>query len=328
MTSYTFRRPAMYLNAGEIATIKGRLDREPWARAFDRLMDSAAVALDREPDPVQGDCADTSADRARLSRDCCAVRDLGLAFALTGEERYARRAAAYLIAWFGAMSPCFPSAPSVMDLCTTLPAMFYGVDLIWRSRGFTGEDKAHLAAWADELACDLEEKRPAPHDSAAGWALTFFAASALVVEDPRWFDLAFDGFRSSLAGQVEPDGRVTCQKGCAGGLSDALLALKALTCLAEVARHQGIDLYNAVADGRNLKTTYLRHVPFLLGDEAWPGSERSVGESHTELYEIAFRVWGDEAFAGVLRQRGRNACDGRILGPVALTHGVELTGVA
>lgn len=327
MTSYTFRRPAMYLNAEEIAAIKGRLSREPWARAFDRLMDSAAVAMDRAPDPIQGDYTVASADRARLSGDCCAVRDLGLAFALTGEERYARKAAAYLLTWAGAMSPRFPSAPSVMDLCATIPAMFYGVDLIWRSRGFTGEDKAHLAAWADELVCDLEEKPPAPHNPAAGWALNFFAASALVVEDPMRFDLAFDGFGPSLAGQVDPDGTISRQQGRAEGLRDSLLTLKALTCVAEIARHQGIDLYNAVVDGRSLKMACLRHIPFLLGDEVWPGSERSVGETHTELYEIAFRVWREAAFAEVLIRRGRNACDGRILGPVTLTHGADLTGI-
>ncbi|OGG46667.1 MAG: hypothetical protein A3F84_07435 [Candidatus Handelsmanbacteria bacterium RIFCSPLOWO2_12_FULL_64_10] len=324
MTSYTFRRPAMYLNASEIAAVKGRLGRQPWARAYDRLLDSAAVAMRRAPDPVRGDYA--PADRPRLFRDCSAVRDLGLTFALTGEEPYARKAAACLLTWSGAMSPRFPSPSSVPDLCAALAAMFYGVDLIWRSRGFTGEDKARLAAWADGLACDLKERSPAPCDPAAGWALTFFAASALVVEDPAWFDLAFDGFRPVLAAQIEPDGTVSRQQGRDEGLRDSLLTLKALTCVAEIARHQGIDLYNAGVDGRSLKAACLRHAPFLLRDEAWPGAERVVGESHAELYEIAFRVWGEAAFAEVLRRRGRNAWDGRILGPVVLTHGAELNG--
>jgi hypothetical protein len=202
--------------------------------------------------------------------------------------------------------------------------MSYGIDLIWRSRGFTGEDKAHLAAWADALACDLKERSPAPSDPAAGWALALFAASALVIEDPAWFDLAFGGFGPALAAQIDPDGAVSRQRGRAEGLRDSLLTLKAFTCVAEIARHQGVDLYNAEADGRSLKMACLRHVPFLLGDEAWPGAALVVGETHAELYEIAFRVWGEAAFARVLRRRGRNAWDGRVLGPVALTHGVEL----
>lgn len=320
--TYTFRRPAMFLNASEVAAVKGRLGRQPWARAFDRLLDSAAVTMNREPDPVRGDYA--PADLPRLSRDCPAIRDLGLAFALTGEAPYARKAAAYLLSWSDAMSPRFPSPSSIPDLCAPLAAMFYGVDLIWRSRGFTGEDKARLAAWADSLACDLKGKSPAPSDPAAGWALALFAAVALVVEDPAWFDLAFGGFGPALAAQIEPDGAVSRQWGRAGGLRDSLLTLKAFTCVAEIARHQGIDLYSAEADGRTLKTACLRHVPFLIGDEAWPGADRVVGETHAELYEIALRVWGERAFAQVLRQRGRNAWDGRILGPVALTHGVDL----
>jgi hypothetical protein len=69
----------MYLSAEEIAAIKDRVDREPWARGFDRLMDSAGVAMDREPDPVEGDYTAGGADaptavpirtaHARLVRD-------------------------------------------------------------------------------------------------------------------------------------------------------------------------------------------------------------------------------------------------------------------
>ena len=322
MSIYTFRHPALFLNAGEIEEVRNRLDREPWSRAFDRLIDSADAALRREPAPVEGEYVPEG--RSRLFRDCGAVRDLGLAFALTGEERYARRAAVYLLTWSGAMSPRFPSASGAADLCAALSALCYGVDLIWKARGVTGQDKNQIAQWADDLACDLEAK-PADFLAAASpWASLFFSAAALVVEDPRWFDVGFGGFTPLLPDLLEPDGVFRRQTGRPEGLQESLLTLKALTCLAEAARHQEIDLYNAEVDGRRLRTAFRRQAAFLSGREAWPGSDGMAGESHSETYEIAFRVWGDADFADVLRRRGRNAWDGRVLGPVVLTHGVEL----
>ena len=148
MPIYTFRHPALFLNAVEIEEVRNRPERAPWSRAFDRLIDSADAALLREPEPVEGEYVPEG--RSRLFRDCGAARDLGLAFALTGEERYARRAAVYLLAWSGAMAPRFSSASVAADLCAALSALCYGVDLVWKARGFTGQDKNQVARWGKE----------------------------------------------------------------------------------------------------------------------------------------------------------------------------------
>ena len=83
---------------------------------------------------------------------------MGLAYALRGEERFPRKIAHYILSWVEALTPRFPFESSVGDLGVAISAMYYGVDLVWRSRGFTDEDKYRLAMWADELACDLESK--------------------------------------------------------------------------------------------------------------------------------------------------------------------------
>ncbi len=319
MSAHTLRHPVMFLNAGELADIRNRLGREPWARAYGRLIDSAEAATRREPRPAAGEY--TQQCRAALFRDCGAVRDLGLAFALTGEERYARRAAAFLLAWSSDLSPRFPAPDVLPDLCAALSSLAYGVDLLWRARGFTDQDKNQVARWMDDLACDLETKTP--DLSAAPWARLLFASAAVVVEDPRWFEAAFGGFGALLAAVMEPGGIVRPEAGGGEELKDALLTLKSLTCLAEAARHQGIDLYNHESEGKCLRSAFLAHAPFLTGRAAWPGSAGTPWESHSEAYEIAFRTWGDEDFSGVLRTRGRNAWDGRVLGPVTLTHGAD-----
>ena len=328
--NWSFHHPRLFLNAEEIAEIKNRLNREPWAKAFDRLMDSASVAMDRKADPVEGEypvdptSSPQPAARSQLLRDCHAVRDMGLAYALTGEERFPRKIAHYILSWVEALTPRFPFESSVGDLCVAISAMYYGVDLVWRSRGFTDEDKYRLAMWADELACDLELKPIAFLDRPAGWVSVFYAASALAIEDPKWFDLAFDGFGPLIADRISSEGLMEYEKIGEDGLRASLFTLKSLTFIAVIARQQGIDFFNAEHRGRNLHIAFRRFVPFILDEETWHGSDESVGGLHSELYEIAYRVWGDPRFAQVLRRRGRNAFDGCILGPVLLTHGVEL----
>lgn len=320
MAAYAVHHPSLFLDTGELSRVRDRVGRDPWRRICDRVIDSADSALRRDPRPSGGEGAPEGL--IPLSRDAGAIRDLGLAFALTGEERYARRAASYLLAWSGGTPISFALADDLIPLCCALSAMSYGVDLLWRARGFTGQDKAQVARWMDDLVCELEPRRVSPRASI--WVRLVYASVAFVVEDTRWMDLAYGGLELLLREVLEPGGAIASHALERETLQDALLTLKGLAWLAEAARHQRINLHHLEHDRRSLRLAFKTHAPFLLGQTAWPGRQTPAWESHTEVYEIAHRAWPDPEFAEVLTVRGRNVWDGRVLGPVSLTHGAEM----
>lgn len=83
-----------------------------------------------------------------------------------------------------------------------------------------------------------------------------------------------------------------------------------MVTLAEIARNQGIDLYNyQTPSGSSLRKAMLAHVPYIVGERSWPHTTGDVSYPifHTVFvnsYEIAYAYLQEPAFLKVLNKAG------------------------
>lgn len=341
-----FVHPNMYLNAAEIEAIRAKVRDagDPvWRETQEALLRKCEGLLALESQPVSGqyqrvkppllgepppagpDGGPTHYERA--IRDCYAARDLGLAYALTGDERYAQKVLAFGQAWAEKMEPTWPDDyQSMREITRTLPALFYGVDLAWNSPSFNPEARKAIQDWAGTLAKNLAQIHVLATPDITGWDLNLFLAVGVVAEDRQWLDFVYnsntnpDTFQRLLPQLFNSEGELVFESRGPDQLQRSMQSLKSFVYTAEIALHQGVDLYNLEIDGRSLKKSLLHFAPFFTGEKKWPNLVPFRGwDQDACIYELAAHVWEDPAFRAVLKARGRKAYDWHILGPVSLT---------
>jgi hypothetical protein len=344
--------PSLFLNATEISEIRGVLHqkREPWYSVYQSLLKQCDGFLLVEPNPVKGrfvyrpplpllseamtGLAPGDADYMR--RDSRIVRDLGLGYALSGNEAYAQKAVAFVTAWAGAMQPAWPAdgkLEAAMAMNTSLPAMLYGYDLLSGSAARTEEVDRQVRTWASALLDSCKTGYSAVSDAQSiPWNMTFYCAAAVV--SGRTNELAFvygktkneDTFQSLYPLVFEKSGSLNRSYATSsfGGqdIYDGIHVLKAFSYVAEVARHQGTDLYNWVGNGRGLRKSYTAYAAYFNGKKPLAGVKSfPLGRDlDAAIYEIAYAIWPEVEFEKVIQYLDRPGYDPDILGPVCLTH--------
>lgn len=353
-----FDHPCMYLNADEIARLRERIASDAPARTMaDRLVAGADQLLARTPEPVAGPFRNVlipplPSDPSQVTpitthgqlarRDLTAARDLGIAYALTGDEKYAAKVAEFASAWAGAMEARLPNTYSAwLALAQTLPALYYAVDLCWNSPSITGDLKGQIKAWAGAIAAQAREKHPLCTPYLTAFNLNLIAASGIICEDrglvefaynapdnPDTFQGLFRGSKDAATGKKMPglfdgNGKANYEANQDAPVSRAIQVIKALTYVAELARHQGQDLYAFEYRGAGLRSAYLYYAPDFDGTRKAPDLSPFRGaKGDAAVYELAFARYGEPAMLSVIRALGRDLVDPHVLGPIGLTHGV------
>jgi hypothetical protein len=345
--------PGMYLDAGEVAAIRTRVKAgaDPWAAAYARLIVDADKALNYRPfsvtfggkGPAGGDIHDYWTDAPYTgSRDGIinpvndrtdyfaasgftkTVRNLGLAWALTGDARYAEKAITLLRTWMlnpaTRMNPRFTNDQSHIELSTAMPAAFYGIDLLWDFPGWKPAEREAVAAWARALGKHAQTWSAT--NNFENWRHVLMASAGVLSRDSELQNTAFEAWKAFMASGVDADGRFIHELDRTKSLGYSAFALNALVQTAEIARHAGVDLYSyRLADGRDLGRCLDYHATFLRDPKQWafPQIEPYDGEN-AAIYEIALLRKQRPAYREVIRRWGRPMTEIRILGPVTLTH--------
>jgi hypothetical protein len=357
------RHPNMYLDATEIARIRLRIGTgmSPWKPAYERLLIDAAAALKQPPlsvtrqgkrghayltegpycgwrmwnSPCGRSCCDgrinPAADRAdfraatMLSR---AMRNLGLAYALSGDPQYAEKALELIRAWCldpqTYMEPAFTNGQSVIELSTTLPGLLYGADLIWDYAGFTASDKVALQAWTRALAASLRERQTETDANNFGdWRLVTLAASAVITEDTALMRYVVDHYRALVPNQIDADGKTVKELHRTKALDYASFAINAISQVCEIARHWGVDLYRfRTADGRgSIERAFTWLAPYTVDPSSWPYQQIAPYKgANAAVFEFAFLTWGNPAYMRAIERWQRPLEETRTAGPLTLTH--------
>ncbi|MCF6254693.1 MAG: alginate lyase family protein [Gammaproteobacteria bacterium] len=380
------QHPNILLNAQEIITIKAKISvseegevtgEEPWRSAYEKMIEQGEAALKLPMMSVtfggrnSGDenCANIRIfcngrfyddDRDGYDSDNgswpigAGVRDLGMAYAFTGDAKYAIHLIKLVKVWAidptTGMLPQFSNNQSRISLMPSMSGLIYGVDLAWNYPGWDQADKDAFKDWVLTFGRNAvyafgQAETNASDNNFENWRNAFLSVAGAFTGDQALLATAYRNFRRAITWQVDCTGLMNQEysrvKGWAGrGYS--LYAMHAMTITAEAARHQGVDLYNYTTKvqyqdwtqdqqksqcgvARGLKVALDYHAPFLSGAAPWPNSIISgnpLNASHgMGIYELAYSVWEEDQYLAVVNKWGRPlGTNNWPLGVVTLTH--------
>jgi len=380
------QHPNILLNAQEIITIKAKLSvseegevtgEEPWRSAYEKMIEQGEAALKLPMMSVtfggrnSGDenCANIRIfcngrfyddDRDGYDSDNgswpigAGVRDLGMAYAFTGDAKYAIHLIKLVKVWAidptTGMLPQFSNNQSRISLMPSMSGLIYGVDLAWNYPGWDQADKDAFKDWVLTFGRNAvyafgQAETNASDNNFENWRNAFLSVAGAFTGDQALLATAYRNFRRGITWQVGCTGRMNQEYGRVKGWAGrgySLYAMHAMTITAEAARHQGVDLYNYTTKvqyqdwtqdqqksqcgvARGLKVALDYHAPFLSGAAPWPNSIISgnpLNASHgMGIYELAYSVWEEDQYLAVVNKWGRPlGTNNWPLGVVTLTH--------
>jgi hypothetical protein len=257
-----------------------------------------------------------NSDYTQLSKMASSVETLGMAYYLTGEERYAERAALLLRTWFLApethMNPNlnFPQAilgrnagrkTGVLD-GRKFNVVLDGIALISESPALSAEEKTALHAWFSEYLNWLKTNKLAQDESAAkNNHGTFFDVQivhvALFAGDTACArQVAEAAIQKRILKQIEPDGSQPEELARPISLHYSFYNLEAMFYLATLAEHVGVDLWHA-GDSR-IRAALNFVVPYSDPACPWPYPDEKEA-SRMRIFPLLLQaadVYKDESY--------------------------------
>jgi Alginate lyase len=276
---------------------------EPTATAVADLLAWADAHVGDRPHPMQP-LIIVGTDNEFVD-DARRAYGLGLAYAISGEDRYATAARATIRAWVDAVSSTGDVCTDSGDCHTSLiigragAGFVFGADLIADSAVWTEADRQALATWMHDVLL------PAASERTNNWgdAGTFLrVVAADYAGDDEAFDAALSTYRSMID-LIEADGRIPeeARRGAAG-ISYTQEALQYKVAVARIAERRGIDLWDLVgANGGSLKAAIDRLATYWTRPERWPDHPGAVVPSTGPFWEIAYAHWRDPAWLDITR---------------------------
>lgn len=279
---------------------------------------------DGEVNPESRDLA--ANDTLRLRALGTTAETLALAYAFTGEEKYAAHAARHLRVWFLApatrMNPNLRFAQAVLGVndgrgtgiieARGLADAADAAILLLGSKAWTQDDQAALERWGEQYYEWLLRSKNGQDERAAKnnhgtWYDVQAVHWALVLRrtDEAKGILAQAGTKR-IEIQIEPDGRQPLELSRTASFSYACFNLRALSDLALLGRHAGVDLWAYRSqDGRSLRGALDYLIPYLgAKPKPWPGQQihASNPDDILPVLRRAALATGAAAYEAVLAQ--------------------------
>lgn len=342
--------PNIFLNQTEIDAIKQKIaaNEEPWISGYNQLISDANAALSQNPlsvttsgtntghDFVASDIDPTRADYGSAVTASRAIRNLALAYVLSDNTAYADKAAELIKSWAvnsnTFMTPSLTSSQSLIELGITMPAIIYGADLIWNydSPNWTSSDKTTFQTWANNLGTSAMNSTitvcPGYCNNFENWRLVLVSSAGALSQNQTLMDYAFNRYKNIIDIQIGSDGRMNEEWVRTDGLSYSLYAIKAMQLTAEIARHNGMDLYNYnLPNGKGLELALDFIAPYSDDDGTkWRNAGFQQNSlftgQETDLFELSYQFLQKPAYLSVINFWGPVMNDSRILGLTSLTH--------
>lgn len=351
--------PNMYVNAAEIAAIAAQVEAgsAPWFGAHKQLIAAANSALSLAPQSVtfQGRSGRAYFTQkpycgwptSRCGASCCdgdinpnsdrgdyvaaiaashAIRDLGIAYAFTGNAAYADKAIALIDVWSvdqsTAMQPRFTNGQSDIELSITMPGLFYGADMMWNYPGWATVKRDAFVSWVRAFAADVRSKSTSTNTNNFGdWRLVLLASASVITEDADLLAYVVDHFNALVPNQIDGAGATKKERGRTNGLSYSTYAISAIAQVCEIVRHHGVDLYTVAGGKADIERAFDWVAPFVESPSSWPLQQiSSFSGENTAAFELAYLAWGKAEHLRAIERWGRPRVDERTAGPLTLTH--------
>lgn len=301
-------RPLVYLADPDQLRERARMaaeGQEPYASAVEELVAYADNALEVEPKPKER--LKISGTGGDFVDDSTAAYGLALASVVTGEQRYARKAADILMSWAEETEGTRDTCPDSGECNTSLvlsrqaPAFVFAASLIEGQGMLSAAQLAHFRSWLYNVLL------PGASERTNNWGDAGVLTQVVLTDytgDKEGFALAIDRWRRQMD-LVAADGHIPeeTRREKAGMLySQGALGYK--IAVAVIAERRGINLwdYQGKAGG-----TLRKAVDFLaqywFQPEEWPFHKRAEVPEVGPLWELAYARWRDPDYIPIIRQR-------------------------
>jgi hypothetical protein len=276
------------------------------------------VQRDGEVNPENG-----AYDRPRFERMTEAVEQLSLAWFLTGEPRYAERAARQLRVWFldeaTCMTPHLKHAQLIKGIndgrgvglidVRGLTSVVDSEALLRGTSAWRAEDHNRLVAWFRDYFKWLTTSKHGQDEAAASnnhgtWYDVQAATIALFIGDTASARRICEQARARrIAKHIEPDGCQPLELRRTLSFGYTLFNLDGLFRLARLSERVGVDLWHhRTDDGRGIRAALDWVLPFATGKERW--SHKQISKQNfrplVRLLRQAARVYNQPAYESAI----------------------------
>jgi hypothetical protein len=259
-------------------------------------------------------------DRPLLGKMSQAVNTLGLAYYLTGDERYAAHATKLLRVWFldtaTRMNPNLNYAQFIRGVndgrgigiidSVALLQVVDGIGMIQGSPAWTKVDHFGVTSWFRDYLQWLRTSKNGKDEAAAAnnhgtWYDAQVATFALFVgEDDAVVKKFLEESKTKrIARQIEPDGRQPLELRRTKAFDYSQTNLRGLFALATLGDRVGVDLWRyESADGRSIRKALDWLIPFATGEKKWEYEQITGfrGASLATLLRRAAVAYQDERY--------------------------------
>lgn len=246
------------------------------------------------------------------------VRTLAVAWNLTGDNKYAEKAAALLRHWFfdedSRMNPNLEYSQGIPGINTgrgtgiieSIPLIHIAdaAILLQDAPAWTAADTRQLKDWYGQfLHWMLDSKHGQDEHRATNnhgtWYLAQAVDFALFTGDTATAkELAEEG-KAGMDHQIRADGRMPEELARTNSLHYSTYNLEAFFTLAAAAQHAGVDLWHYQnRQNAGIRTAFDWLLPYALGQKKWEYQEIS-GYNKDELYSLllqAYQVYEDQQY--------------------------------
>lgn len=232
-----------------------------------------------------------NSDVGAFAQTCAAIEVLGTAFYVTGDARYAEKAATLARVWFldpaTRMNPNFQHAQAIPGITTgrgigiiegqNLMRANEGLALLGQSRAWSEADRTAMRAWNEQFYTWLTTSKNAMEEKGwynnhGSWYDAQTSHLALVIgrdDDAR--RLLTEGLQVRVAKQIEPDGSMPHELERTRSLAYSIYNLEALFLCARLGELVGVDWWRfATPDGRSLGAALRYVAPYVDAKKPWP----------------------------------------------------------
>ncbi len=272
------------------------------------------------------------------SRD---VKNLGLAYRLSGNKKYAAKAREILLAYADkyASYPLHDTqgkpnigggkiGPQTLDESTWTIPVAQGADLIWDT--LSAADKTHIGNDLLRPAAQVIRQHKMPIHNIQCWKNSAVGLVGLLLNDADLVAEAVNGpvgFKKQIEKGISADGQWY-----EGAWGYHVYTMNATVPLAEAGARCGLGLYEYKApNGRSFKQLFEGPLSFAMPNLLLPAFNDSgtVNVAPQQgLYELAFARYGDARFAEVLKTGKRDSLDALLLGDKALPATAATSGAS
>jgi hypothetical protein len=280
---------------------QAKAGRQPLAAALTDLVADADAALSSAPQPaVELNIPDTEGP---FVDDTATAYGLALAYATTGEVRYAEGARAYILAWVHTTVALINACPSGGGCQTSLivarvvPGFVFAADLIRPASVLTGADETALRTWLHDLILPILPTRDGNWGDAGNFAR---AALTDYLGDSVGFAKALEEWRARMDA-VPADGHLPDEvRRGKDGMSYTQEALQYKVGTARIAELRGADLWTYVGKGgASLRSALDLLASYWFTSADWPFDPMVRVPTPGPMWEIAYQHWHEAAWPAI-----------------------------